>query len=53
MEKDNALHEEESDLSSKHELIANACRAGDIDELVSLANSTGGLLDDRLRATAC
>lgn len=52
MEKDD-VQMKHTELSSKHDLIANACLVGNVDELVKLANSEGGLLNDQLRVTAC
>lgn len=37
----------------KYEAIQQACRDHNIAELVSLASSTGGLLEDDLRKSAC
>jgi hypothetical protein len=41
------------DVKSKHALIARACQASDIDELIKLSTSKGGLLNDELRQKAC
>lgn len=50
---DGALQEKQDDLSDKRVAISTACREGDIEALIKLADSTGGLLDDEFRATAC
>lgn len=39
--------------SSKRDLIIQACDSHDIARLTQLASSSGGLLDDKLRETAC
>lgn len=48
-----ALREKHCDPSDKREAISTACRDGDVESLVNLADSAGGLLDDEFRATAC
>lgn len=50
---DGAMEEKQFDLSDKRGAIGTACQAGDIEALVNLASSAGGLLDDDFRATAC
>lgn len=40
-------------VESKHEAIARACQGNDIDNLIRLATSKGGLLNDELRRKAC
>jgi len=42
-----------SNVESKHALIARACEEMDIDNLIRLATSEGGLLNDELRRRAC
>lgn len=37
----------------KRKAIIQACETGDYESLVELADSTGGLLEDELRATSC
>lgn len=37
----------------KREEIVRACDQGDLKQLVQLASSSGGLLDDELRQSAC
>lgn len=37
----------------KREAILAACESSSLDELISLADSTGGLLTDDLRHSAC
>jgi hypothetical protein len=44
---------EKASNESKRRLIAEACEKEDLDSLVCLADSEGGLLDDALRRTAC
>lgn len=44
---------ENAETSSKRQAITTACQEWNLLELVDLANSKGGLLDDTLRATAC
>ncbi|KAK5943980.1 GTPase-activating protein gyp8 [Knufia obscura] len=46
------MEEKQFDLSDKRGAIGTACQAGDIEALVNLASSAGGLLDDDFRATA-
>ena len=53
MQADQAGLEKQIDAASKRDLISTACREGNLDALVGLANSNGGLLDDAFRATAC
>jgi len=50
-----AMQEKQHRLSDndKREAISAACRDGDIEALVELSESAGGLLDDEFRATAC
>jgi len=50
---DGAMQEKQHDLSEKRAAITTACREGDVEALVKLADSAGGLLDDDFRATAC
>lgn len=40
-------------VQSKHASIAQACQANDMDILIRLATSAGGLLNDELRRKAC
>jgi TBC1 domain family member 20 len=42
-----------ANVESKHALIARACEENDIDNLIRLATSEGGLLNDELRRKAC
>ena len=37
----------------KRDQIARACETADVDALINLADSTGGLLEDVLRQSAC
>ena len=39
--------------SDKAKRILAACRNNDLDALIELATSTGGLVDDEIRQTAC
>lgn len=39
--------------SGKYDLVAIACQEKNLESLIRLANSEGGLLDDTFRATAC
>ena len=50
---DGTMQEKLPDQDDKREVIRAACRDGDIEALVRLADSAGGLLDDEFRATAC
>ncbi len=43
----------DGNVQSKHELIARACKENDFDNLVQLATSEGGLVNDELRRKAC
>lgn len=43
----------QADESDKIRVITEACERKDVAELVKLANSTGGLLNDGLRKSAC
>jgi hypothetical protein len=41
------------DVRSKHISIVRACQEKDVDRLIRLATSEGGLLNDELRRKAC
>lgn len=40
-------------LESKNQKIADACAYNDVDELIELATSEAGLVNDELRCSAC
>lgn len=40
-------------LESKSQKIADACTYNDVDELIKLATSEAGLVNDDLRCSAC
>jgi hypothetical protein len=41
------------DVESKHAAVARACQETDIESLIRLATSEGGLVNDGLRRKAC
>lgn len=45
--------EKSSESDEKREAIQQACQQRDVGALVQLATSSGGLLDDELRRSAC
>ena len=50
---DQALSANSSGRGSKADKIEQACREKDLDCLIRLADTSGGLLEDRLRQLAC
>lgn len=43
----------ERDVGLKKEIIARACQSNDVEDIIRLATSEGGLLNDDLRRQAC
>jgi hypothetical protein len=43
----------ERDVGLKKETIARACQSNDVEDIIRLATSEGGLLNDDLRCQAC
>lgn len=52
-EKGKTLSIDENEAHHKRGMIIQACSDGNIDVLIELADSPGGLLDDELRRIAC